>query len=535
MFPNKLSYKLIISLTVIFAALGTVAGIIHVETQERQIIDAMVVGAEQLSGSITSSTWHAMLADNRSDAYEIMETIARKQGINRIRIYNKEGRVMYSTVPGDVAQVDKAAEACNLCHGGDRPLVRLDVPSRSRVYTGTDGRRKLAMITPIYNEPSCSGAECHAHPASQNVLGVLDVSFNLGMVDSQIREIRQRVFIITSGILVVISVFVVLFTRRFVEVPIRRLIGSTRAIAEMDLDRPISEPSSNELGELAHSFDLMRIRLKGAIGEVNTFTQELETKVAERTAMLKTAQHRLMQRDRLASLGQLSATVAHEINNPVSGVLNLAMLMQRILGEDGVPRERIAEFRRYLAQIVTETGRVGRIVQDLLAFSRRSKSQRAPADLNSVVTSVLNLVSHKLNLMNVKAELRLSPTLPRIDCDASQMQQVLLNLVINAAEASQGRNPGTVRISTAASQSRGEVEIRIEDNGEGIPADNLGKIFEPFFTTKGESKGTGLGLAVVYGVVEEHAGDIDVESTVGSGTVFTVRLPLSNGASVPKE
>jgi two-component system NtrC family sensor kinase len=524
---RKLSHKMVLSLTVILAALGSLAVMIHVKTQERQILDTMILGADQLSGSITSATWHAMLDDHRDAAYEIMQTIARKQGIRRIRIFNKEGKVMFSTVPGDDVQVDKDAEACSMCHSAGKPLVRVDMPSRSRVYTTPDGARNLAMITPIYNETACSSAACHAHPASQSVLGVLDVSFDLAPLNAQIAAVRQRVLLITLSIMIIIGIFVVAFTRRFVEVPIRQLIAATRAISGMDLDKPIRVNSSEEISALAKSFDAMRLRLREAHEEVESFTRGLETKVAERTVELKTAQTKLMQSARLASLGQLSATVAHEINNPLSGVLNLSMLLQRILTEEGIPAARVPEVRRYLEQIVSETGRVGRIVQDLLSFSRRSKPNRAPTDLNAIVNTTMSLVSHKLKLMEVSTGLDLDPSLPRVNCDASQMQQVLLNLVVNGAEAAQGRGGGMVCVSTSADAATSHVVLTVSDNGDGIPEDVLEKIFDPFFTTKGESKGTGLGLAVVYGIVQQHHGEIDVESHAGSGTRFTVRLPVT--------
>src|SRR5262249_39728456 len=158
-------------------------------------------------------------------------------------------------------------------------------------------------------------------------------------------------------------------------------IDGAHKVSEMELDQPLDiRGGSEELDELARSFDVMRERLRTALAEINQFTQKLETKVEERTEQLKAAQKKLVQSDRLAPLGQLSASVAHEINNPISGVLNLAMLLQRMLKENGVPPERLPEFRKYLAQVINETGRVGRIVSDLLAFSRRGKPQRAPAD-----------------------------------------------------------------------------------------------------------------------------------------------------------
>lgn len=526
--PKKLSQKLIISLTIILLVVGSIASVVHMKTQERQLLDAMILGADQLSGSITSATWHAMLADQREAAYETMQTIALKQGISRIRIFNKEGRVMFSTIAGDSGQVDKDAEACSMCHSTHQPLVKVDVPSRARIYHSPDGSRKLGIITPIYNEPSCSNADCHAHPALMNVLGVLDVSLDLAKIDEEVSWTRARVGIITGTLVILMGAFIIFFTRHFVSAPIRELVDGTRAVSAMQLDTPIVIRSSEELGELARSFDTMRIRLKEALDENNRFTQGLETKVGERTEQLKIAHQKLLHSDRLASLGQLSASVAHEINNPLSGVLNLSMLMQRILKDEGVPKERVEEFRKYLSQVVNETARVGRIVQDLLAFSRRSKPQRTMVNLNSVITTTVNLLSHKLKLMNVSAELALDNTLPQIQCDTSQMQQVLINLIMNGAEAAQSKSEGKVVVRTSVHQPTNELMLEVMDNGDGIPQEHIEKIFDPFFTTKGEGKGVGLGLAVVYGIIEGHRGEIDVISKVGQGTTFAVRLPLES-------
>ena len=194
------------------------------------------------------------------------------------------------------------------------------------------------------------------------------------------------------------------------------------------------------------------------MAEINRASQELEAKVAERTAQLQQAHQRLLQADRLASLGQLAASVAHEINNPLSGVLNYSALMGRILKEDGVPRERVAEFRGYLERVTEQTARAGRIVSDLLAFSRRSKPQRAPADLNAIVRTTVSLVSHKLKLMNVEARrCALDEALPPLPCDASQVQQVVLNLVMNGGRGhAAARRAGAVRRDDAPAGRRGE-------------------------------------------------------------------------------
>ena len=526
--PKNLSQKLILSFTVIMTVVGIVSSYMHVKIQEQQLLDSMMLGADQLSGSISSATWHAMLLDQRESAYETMETIAQKQGIRRIRIFNKEGRIMFSTVDADTGIVDKDAEACFMCHSAQQPLVKVDVPTRARVYRTADQLRTLSMITPIYNEPSCTDASCHAHPTSQSVLGVLDVSMSLDTVDNEMAQLQIRVVAISFSIVIIMSLFIMYFTKHFIDKPIQQLIVGTHAVSEMQLDKSIVIESSEELGELAQSFDQMRIRLRQALEEINQFTESLEMKIRERTDQLKVAHQKLLHSDRLSSLGQLSASVAHEINNPLSGVLNLTMLMQRIMKEGGVPKERVEEFRKYLAQVVHETARVGRIVQDLLAFSRRSKPLRSKVDINAIVRSTVNLLDHKLKLLGVQIDLQLQADLPTVHSDSSQMQQVVVNLIMNAAEAAQNKPDGKVTVTTSIDETNHQMKFQVIDNGEGISDENLSKIFSPFFTTKGEGKGVGLGLAVVFGIIEAHKGDIDVQSTMHVGTTFTVKLPFED-------
>jgi two-component system, NtrC family, sensor kinase len=499
-----------LSITVIVIIVAAVSGLVNVKTEESQLLDTMVLGAGQLSKGITSATWHAMLDDHREAAYQVMETIALKQGIDRIRMFNRAGQMMFSTNAEDRVAL---------------PGPQMDETGSVRIQKGNDGKRLLKMLTPIYNEAACSQAACHAHPADVKVLGVLDLQLNLESVDREVDGMKLRVLVVTGVEITLISLFIIYFTRRFLVRPIGKLIEGTKAISHMELDKPLDlVDSSEELDELARSYEVMRDRLRTALAEINQFTQKLETKVEERTQQLQAAQKKLVHSDRLASLGQLSASVAHEINNPISGVLNLSMLLQRMLKDDGVPPERLAEFRKYLAQVTSETARVGRIVSDLLAFSRRSKPQRAPADLNRIVKTTLSLVDHKLKLSNVAASSRLAESLPAAQCDASQIQQVVLNLLLNAAEATHSRNERHISVETAAGE--GCVVFTISDNGEGIPPENLARIFDPFFTTKSDGKGVGLGLAVSYGIIQAHGGEIEVKSHVGEGTTFTVTLPL---------
>jgi len=538
--PRRLDFKLILSLTVLIVAISCISGFLSLRTQKNQLVETMILGADRLSWSITSATWHAMLDDDRKAAYEMMQVIADKHGVDRIRMFNREGRLVFST---DVQEHSDVAaptnEVCVSCHSGGTPIqTKPAVFQRVRYGTSPEGVKTLNIVTPIYNEPSCSNASCHAHEASTRVLGILDVSLPLKPVEQQARAITLQTVLSTTLVVVIGAAFVILFTRRFVATPIHQLITGTKALSVTQLDRPIEiSRGSQELDELVDSFNRMRERLKVAVDELNEMQQGLESKVAERTAQLEIAHRKLIQTDRLASLGQLAASVAHEINNPVSGVLNLSILLERLMNGGQFPAGREAEFQKYLGQISTETARVGRIVSDLLAFSRRSKPQRTPADLNKLVRSTLGLVGHKLKLINAQTVLDLQEDLPLVKCDPSQMQQVILNLILNGAQAMQAKGGGELRIRTRVIAHDDEVELRVSDTGEGIPPENLSKIFDPFFTTKAEGKGVGLGLAVLYGIIKAHDGEVEVTSRRNEGTSFTVTLPLKarGGAVEQKE
>ena len=536
--PRKLGPKLILSLTVLIVAISSVSGYLNFRTQKIQLVETMILGADQLSRSITSATWHAMLDDDRKAAYQIMQLIADKQGVDRIRMFNREGRLVFSTDSREQlnpSQTSLSNEVCISCHSKGPIRDKPAQDSRVRYTTSPEGFKTISMVTPIYNEPSCSNASCHAHRASTKVLGVVDVALRLDPVQQQTRTITLQTVVGTVFEVLIGAAFVILFTRRFVATPIQQLIEGTKAVSAMELDRHLEiTRRSQELDELVDSFNRMRERLKLAVDELNDMQQTLESKVEERTQQLQAAQRKLVQSDRLASLGQLAASVAHEINNPVSGVLNLSMLLERLMAKGEFPAGREAEFRKYLGLISTETARVGRIVSDLLAFSRRSKPQHAPADLNKLVRTTLGLAEHKLRMINAEIVLELQDNLPPIECDSSQIQQVILNLLLNGAQAMQPRGGGKLTVRTAALADGQDVELCVHDTGEGIAPENLSKIFDPFFTTKADGKGVGLGLAVLYGIVKAHEGEVEVTSQRNVGTTFTVTLPLKSRKNVPE-
>ena len=260
--------------------------------------------------------------------------------------------------------------------------------------------------------------------------------------------------------------------------------------------------------------------------EEEEITRRLEFMVEERTRQLKETHEKLLHQDKMSSLGKLSASVVHEINNPIAGILNLIMLMKRIVGEDELNKNEIAQFTKYLDLMETETRRTSRIVSNLLAFSRQSKMEPRSLDINRLIEQTLFLNSNLLKICGVKVEKDLEPNLPELVGSEDQLQQVFMNLVSNAAEAMEASGGGVLKITSKLLTGEDKIQIDVSDTGPGIAYVNISKLFEPFFTTKKKGKGVGLGLSVAYGIIQEHGGSIFVRSALGNGATFQVRLPL---------
>ncbi|OGR14255.1 MAG: hypothetical protein A2277_18360 [Desulfobacterales bacterium RIFOXYA12_FULL_46_15] len=246
--------------------------------------------------------------------------------------------------------------------------------------------------------------------------------------------------------------------------------------------------------------------------------------VEERTRQLKESHERLLHQDKMASLGKLSSSVVHEINNPVAGILNLVMLSQRILKEDEIRQPELDLFAQYLGLMETETRRIGRIVGNLLTFARQSKVEFVRFDLNELIEQTLLLNSNLLKLNRIRVIEELENNLPLICGSEDQIKQVIMNLISNAVESMSGATKKRLAIKTFRKESGKTVGIEIIDTGAGIPPEMMSKIFEPFYTTKRKGKGVGLGLSVVYGIIKEHGGQIYVDSTPEKGTSFSITL-----------
>ncbi len=522
MIRRYLWLKLVVSLAGSLGLILAYFGYQILELQRQNLESATMESADRISDSIKKSILYSMQRNDRDQIYYTIKTIGREPGINKIRIFNEVGRISYSSDDSEIdTMVDKRAEACFACHKEEEPLSRLDRPDRIRIYRDQSGTRILGVINAIENEPRCSNAACHAHTPDQQVLGVLDVTMSLEKADRDINEARKLV--LSELALAVAAVCIVLggLVWLMVHKPVHALIVGTERLAAGDLDYRIPVHSQDEMGRLADSFNRMTGQLQQANDELTDWARTLESRVEEKTAELKRAHERMLQVERMASMGKLAAIVAHEINNPLAGILTSAKLVLRRLQNrpDSDP-----DTLDHVRMIADETARCGEIVKNLLQFARTRSELVQPEDLNRLLTDSVRLVRHKINLLNLEVRLELDPELPRVVCDAQAIRQMMVAMLINACEA-MGDHSGTILISSRYLPPA-TAEIIVQDDGCGMDEETRKRIFEPFFTTKEAVKGVGLGLAVVSGIVSSHGGDIRVDSTPGVGTTFTIHLPV---------
>jgi two-component system NtrC family sensor kinase len=486
-----------------------------------------VQGALRLSDTLRRSARHSMLEDRKDDVYQMMRTVGRQPGIERLRIFNSEGLIVFSSVVDERGKtVDQEEEACTRCHKEGEPVSHPEEHELTRIFRASDGDRLLGLITPIYNATSCAGVDCHAGPEEQQVLGVIDMQLSLAGIDQTLAWHNRRFLYHICLLMLIIASTCGLFVWGFVHLPVKALIHGTERIRTGDLDYRIPLQSRSEMGRLASSFNEMAEDLGEAQGELQEWTRSLEERVEEKTRTLQQAQEHLVQREKMASLGTLAAVVAHEINNPLSGVLTYTKLVHKMMQGEGPGPERLASVRKYLKTMETEVSRCGEIVGNLLEFSRKSGTATEEADLNDLMERTLFLVGHKLRLQEISLEKDFSPDVPRVTCDADQIQQALLAILMNAMDAMP--DGGVLKVGTRLG-GPGEagarcVEIEVTDSGVGIPPEIRGRLFDPFFTTKQDKESVGLGLAVVQGIVKSHHGKIDVESEPGR-TTFVMTLP----------
>ncbi|MBI4632982.1 MAG: HAMP domain-containing protein [Deltaproteobacteria bacterium] len=519
---NSLGVKfflLLIVLLLISFGIVTYVNIYFFTTLFREDI---VSNAVQVSNIIKRATYHSMLKNRREDLTNTIRSIGKEKGFEGIRIYNKIGEITFSDRPEELGQIaDKKAEQCYVCHAEEPAKGIIPTKDRTRTLESPKGYRILGLINPIENDPECYNAPCHAHSSKEKLLGILDVKLSLEKGDKTITKARNKM-IIYSVILILITALVKGgFIRKIIHNPITKLNVATKEVANLNLDHKVAINSRDELGNLANSFNTMTHQLKEANEAIQNWSSQLENRVKEKTEELEKAQSQLIRAAKMASKGELSAMVAHEINNPLSGILSYAKVSSKYLSQENIGPETLESVRQNLTFISNETKRCGNIVKNLLLFSRKTSGDFREEHLNSIIDNSIKVIAHSVKMKELTLVKELDEENDVIECDAGGIQQVLVALIVNSIEAT--FPGGTITIKTDCRTEKDRIRIMVTDNGKGIPDDVLPHIFEPFISTK--VKSTGLGLSVVYRIVEQHAGVIDVVSKVDQGTTFTIVFP----------
>jgi two-component system NtrC family sensor kinase len=459
--------------------------------------------------------------------HQIIEDVGSHPSIDRIRIFSKEGRIIDSTHAPEIGlTVDRTAEGCARCHRSAQPLEQLARGDKARIFQAPDGRRLLGSMEVIRNEPSCHTASCHRHRADQSVLGVLDIVYSLDEIDRSLRRNVVIIGVLALGFGAFALLAIQFLVRRLVYVPLRDLEAGAKRLAAGNLDEPIPVRSGDEFGQLAGSFNAMTAALGTSQQQLREWARTLEEKVEKRTRELRVAEAEAARGEKLASVGLLAAGIAHELNNPLTGILTFSHLIRRKM-PDGSPEAEDLDL------VIRETRRCAAIIRRLLDFAREKAPEKKYCDLNQVIEETVRIVERPAHVRDIEVRMELDRELPQAWVDADLIRQVIMNMLVNAQQAIEEKGSITIRSRRVmeAAQEAGATpvpmaEISIIDTGCGIPEQNLKRIFDPFFTSKAVGQGTGPGLPVSHGNVSAHGGFIQVESRVGEGSTFRVFLPF---------
>lgn len=457
---------------------------VSLKREQAQLINSARESTQILLNTIERSIFNSMSIGNTDDVQLILQMVGQSHRLRGVRIFHPQGIVLKSSNPAEVGKP---------VNDHDYQLFMNN--RREGVYEVPGEGEILGMVKPIYNEQACH----FCHGARTRILGVLNVNYSLEETKRKMTVVTRLFFFTTIGIIIILSIAISIIMYRLVKIPLERIIGNMARVEEGDLSVRMNARSTDEIGHLITSFNSMVKKLDKAKRELELYHFE-----------------QMERADRLASMGEMSAGIAHEIKNPLTGIAAAITIINEDL-EQSDPRKEI------LQEILEQIKRLDKTVNDLLFFGKPGDPEFVYADVNAIVQKTLWFAAQHRGGKGVDKRLELAENLPPVFVDPKLIQQVFLNLILNAVQAMQGGGTLTVTTSAASHDGRGWVRTVIADTGPGIPPQILGKIFTPFFTTK--AQGTGLGLAICHKLITQHHGTISVNSEDGRGTEFIIDIP----------
>lgn len=533
-FHSSIYSRVVIIIAVLSALLLGTYIIIFRTVNERFLQTLIHQNGNNIGSIVEGALYHSMLRNDKTELYNTLDIINNLSGIDEVNLYDHTDYLVYSSYSPtaehfndpDCMNCHEALE--NLFPGEKKSYRIIDIESACSMYMLENEQRYLLIRNPILNEPSCYTADCHAHLPEERILGSLIIKMPLGQYDSSVKESSNRYFIFAIVITFLITSFLVFFTQKNIKQPLNALINASMQVAHGKTSTRLSI-SPNDLDDIklvSQTFNQMLDKLQSANIELENWSRQLEYKVQKKSEELSSVQNELIQIERIASLGKLSASVAHELNNPLSGILVYTKLVYKQLSNPKLDDEKKRNILNKLKIIESETKRCGDIVKGLLDFSRKDDSNHEVCHLHDILNSTHELMKHPMKIANISFHTHFTASKDSIRCSPNQIKQACIAMIVNASEAMQANSNGEITLHTFNSDTD-TICLSIIDNGKGIDQENLPHIFEPFFSTKHEASGIGLGLAIVHGIITSHKAKIDVTSEPGKGTSFHIYFPLT--------
>ncbi|MBF0318935.1 MAG: HAMP domain-containing protein [Nitrospirae bacterium] len=439
-----------------------------------------------------------------------------------IRVIDHNGNIKFSSNKNDLGKsIPPDSMICKECHAADGKIILKDTGRNFFfVEKGSHGRTLKSFI-PVKNESSCSTAACHVHAPDATINGIIEAEFSMSRLDRKFKENNLDVLILGIIFLALIAVTLYLLVSKLVIKPIIIISEGIKMVTRGYYGHTLDIRANDELGSLGHAYNDMTKELRAGKNELEEKTRALSEIMEQKSREVRKTQKQYMYTEKLASLGRMAASVAHELNSPLTGIIVFARLFLK-----RVPLENKAD-QDDLKVIVEQAEKCSNIIAVLLGYSRTIPSDNLDMDINKAIDNALNILKNQARFYNVLIEKDLDPSVPRLQGDQSQIEQVFINLLINASDAMNNKGKVIIRTRRFTEDVNEFAEVEFTDSGPGIPIENLDKIFEPFYTTKPEGKGTGLGLAVSKGIVQNAGGRIFVKSKGGEGASFFIHLPIN--------
>ena len=498
-----------------------------------QYLNAVIRQNGNNIGSIVGgSLYHSMLENDKSTLQNTLDIINTMPGIDEVNMYDNNDELVYTSIPSDTVS-SHSNPNCISCHddlktmfpGKGRHYKIINASSDCKMSHNDNSSRHLLIKLPIRNERSCYISSCHAHKPTEDILGSLIIKIPLAELDTAVAKSSSEFFLLAIVTTLFLVGFLIFFTRQRIKEPLNALVKASIAVANGDKSTRL-EITPNQLDDMkmvSQAFNDMLDNLQAATNELENWSQQLEYKVQKKSEELSAAQNELIHIERLASLGKLSSSVAHEINNPLSGILIYTKLIYKQLSNPELTVVKRDTMLKHLKLIENEAKRCGDIVKGLLEFSKKDQEDFEPRHLHEILQETYELMTHPIKIANIHFYTDFNAPSDLIYCSPNQIKQACVAMLVNASEAV--HENGEIIIRTA-NPNEETIRFDIIDNGIGISADDIPHIFEPFFSSKQKASGIGLGLAIVHGIMQSHNGKIQVKSEPGQGTTFSITLPL---------